>query len=1041
MTDIYLITWEPEYAKVFWVNGETGLSAENLNNLDEGIFNIDQKLKDYFIKIETNFEIIDNTIEENIELAHRIYDDLYDIVTIDEERSLIEATAVVNKYEDIIGKEYSGYNYTGFAATIGNPWKFDLIRFAVKAVDETLPITDFHFILRRMPKNYADVTQNGNYYSPTPWEWEIIYEGVLNLAASITRTDKYTVVEYYFDKVIENPEEDYLYLEIIANNPIGFKLIQNTFPEIPFNSWFTYALNGNSVCNQWGYSAVPVNLNIKQVYSIPIEVYWISDSTKVEAIGTEVGDKFYTYVDKCLQNDGTRDQLAACQYIINEFFNTTLKYIYRGGSQNLIDSDIVTEGEEITDGFIGHTGALFGVGRFVKQIDGVRFALTSAEDAKNVTLYLYLYQTDQPPFYVAGGGSLPFESLKPDLIYYQAVVIPQLYKDTVTPVDVIFGDTITVDDEKFTMLGYNISVPNRYQYSLPPESDSEVCSRNEGKLSNFYNPMIYYETKETTFINDYEQWTIGPQSTNSLAYCLVQVQTQYILGQKIYDKLEEIVNGRLEEINEQLEVLTAPKIEVKLADVYDTVVGDTFQLFFDGVIRSIDRSQFKIAVKCSVGHTYKDYWEFTPTVGAPNNNSIKQYPLTLEVYDMAGNLYSSDSTTIRVNNVPSYEDPTTIELITLGGSLTEDGKWLAEGIRRLDSDEVSGYGNGPASSNIHNLTIKTIGSKTSTFNTKEVSYEAQFNYGAEDYISNLDNFNHITVKATKDDGHNLENRLLDKFNDVFGQSWVLTKILSSTEVLFTYEGVLPKKEMNLEILTFSHAITTRLITFDKVELYTMENPLWNSEKNEVDFTAYITKYNVVKPDIITLFLGWNNYNIVNGDDIVDQKVEAIKSLLTKIREAFPISWICVMGLTLPSIKDAHQYPSNIQDNRKGIDFVFEFNEKLEKMINTTEGFKDFISFIDTKAEVDPRTSFVLKDKPLNTRTSTIEQIDEDYIQLSDTGKMQVADAFYRSIVTLFTLDAYYRSIKDGELRFSNEKVYSANQADDTNVIIIDGDVK
>ena len=141
------------------------------------------------------------------------------------------------------------------------------------------------------------------------------------------------------------------------------------------------------------------------------------------------------------------------------------------------------------------------------------------------------------------------------------------------------------------------------------------------------------------------------------------------------------------------------------------------------------------------------------------------------------------------------------------------------------------------------------------------------------------------------------------------------------------------------------------------------------------------------------------------------------------------------------MKDAHQYPSNIQDNRKGIDFVFEFNEKLEEMINTTEGFKDFISFVDTKAEVDPRTSFVLKDKPLNTRTSTIEQIDEDYIQLSDTGKMQVADAFYRGMTPLLMLDAYYRTIKDGELRFSNEKVYSANQANDTNVIIIDGDVK
>ena len=95
--------------------------------------------------------------------------------------------------------------------------------------------------------------------------------------------------------------------------------------------------------------------------------------------------------------------------------------------------------------------------------------------------------------------------------------------------------------------------------------------------------------------------------------------------------------------------------------------------------------------------------------------------------------------------------------------------------------------------------------------------------------------------------------------------------------------------MNLEILTFSHTITTRQITFDKVEVYTTENPLWNSEKNEIDFTAYIAKYDVVKPDMITLFLGWNNYNIVNGDEIVDQKVEAIKGLLTKIREAFPIS--------------------------------------------------------------------------------------------------------------------------------------------------------
>ena len=55
------------------------------------------------------------------------------------------------------------------------------------------------------------------------------------------------------------------------------------------------------------------------------------------------------------------------------------------------------------------------------------------------------------------------------------------------------------------------------------------------------------------------------------------------------------------------------KVNVFMPKSYDLVVGDTFQLFYTGIIESPNPYSYAIVATCDKGKNFPRYFEFTPT--------------------------------------------------------------------------------------------------------------------------------------------------------------------------------------------------------------------------------------------------------------------------------------------------------------------------------------------------------------------------------------------------------------------------------------------
>ena len=64
------------------------------------------------------------------------------------------------------------------------------------------------------------------------------------------------------------------------------------------------------------------------------------------------------------------------------------------------------------------------------------------------------------------------------------------------------------------------------------------------------------------------------------------------------------------------------KINVVLPEKFDLVVGDTFQLFFRGIIEAVNPYVYDILAVCEKGHNYPRYFEFTPEKEGTHISSI-----------------------------------------------------------------------------------------------------------------------------------------------------------------------------------------------------------------------------------------------------------------------------------------------------------------------------------------------------------------------------------------------------------------------------------
>lgn len=920
----------------------------------------------FFKKIDDNFE--------------RIYDDLYDTKTNDE-WDLVYQTCNITKPS--YTNEYSTSTFSGWYGCIGKPQGFNKVRFPVKPRTD-YPITSITVKVLEMP-SLSDITLGTggtNPYTPKPSGWTVLAGKTISFDEdNALTTGTYNLIECEFDDVILNNDGKYLFLAILCNNLATMGFFKSTYSDIEFNPWIFYSTNGSaSTCTGLGVGTY--DSTSKEVYTLACEFYYKSSSTTYIEVGTTKKDKFFNLVNECLNNSDS----------FGEIFQEAYKNNYVCGSTNLT-TNATTTTSSATSTF---TGVVFPIGVVPADLESTGVLLKIAARSYNssttpITMVnAYLYSVEDVPLTDNYNGKA-FSTLSPKLLR-SGVSTCDIAVGTADTVLITWNEgAFTNDDKKFLMLGYECNSYNNRTFA--GKSGAAVCKAIDG---NSYGQL---ETWYSTSQSGGQAWRPRWPDTNANTWSMVTSTKYYDLGEKFYTLLDEALDNKLGDVS--LDVNIAPTSEVRLAKTYDLVVGDKFQLYYEGVIKGFDVLNEGIRVKCSVGKQYPRYWEFTPT----DDNAGKTYTLTLTTRQLDGSVISEGSTTIRVHaKLTNDTTPSNLTALIFGDSLTSSAAWAAEGFRRIYGADTSVT---PTSLGVTN-TITTYGSKNNTHNSFKIYHEG---YGGWTWNSFLtaergsdSTTNGIVVTLSAAHGYDLDTVQKSIWTDNNGKLWELEDFPSETQIKFNRGDGNNATQANTSTPTSMTCDAPSLSITPTSVVWESTNPFYDEATESLDFNAHATKYGAGDADIVACLLTWNGANSMSAsfsnDSIISNHMNKASQLLKAIHEDFPNAKIICMGIQLSSITGGSGYnygaTGGYSDTWASAFYAFDYNKALESLILDDPELCEYCYYVDTKGQFDTRYCMPYSNVAVNTRVSgETEMRGTNGVHPNTSGYYQIGDAFYR----------------------------------------------
>lgn len=936
--------------------GYTTLKAEHLNHIEDGIATV--------------------------------YDDLYD-TKVNNEWELKDATTS-NLLRPGYTNEYSTSTFSGWCGCIGKPTGFNKIRFPVKPrTDYT--ITSITVQILEIPA-LSDVTlgsSNSSPYTPTPSNWTVVASKVVNFDEdNALVVGGYNYVECEFDEVINNTEGKYYYLSICCNNRVTMGFFKTTYSDIEFNPWIWYATDGKSYTHT-GLGVGTYDSTSTEVYTLACEFYYKSSSTSYITIGTEKKDKFFNLVNECINNSDS----------FGEIFQEAYKYNYLCGSINL-SSSTATSYQNTTSTF---TGVVFPIGVIPEDMESagalIQVKTRSYNDSTTPIskVNVFLYSVDDVPLTETYQGQ-QFSVLNPTLLR-SGVATCNL---AVGEEGVVFAQwaegTFTNTEKKFLMLGYECDT---YNYRCcTGKTGASVCGGIDG---NAYGSL---ETWYSTSTTGGQAWRPRWQDTSANAWSLVTAQKYYDLGEKFYTLLDEALEEALAETS--VDVNIAPTSEVRLAKEYDLVVGDKFQLFYEGVIKGFDVLNEGILVNCSVGKQYPRYWEFEPT----DDNAGKSYTLTIKTRQLDGSVISTGSTTIKVHaKLTNDTTPSNLTALIFGDSLTSSAAWAAEGFRRIYGTDTSVS---PTSLGVTNA-ITTYGSKNNTHNSFKIYHEG---YGGWTWNSFLtaergsdSTTNGIVVTLESAHGYDLDTVQKSVWTDDNGLLWELEDFPSETQIKFNRgDGNDAAQSATTSPTTMTCSSLSLTITPTSV-VWETTNPFYDEATQSLDFNAHAEKYGAGDADIVACLLTWNGGGGTanfNQEAKINVHMDKASQLLKAIHEDLPNAKIICMGIQLSSITGGagYNYGANggYADTWSTAFYAFDYDKALEELITGDPELAEYCYYVDTKGQFDTRYCMPYSNVAVNTRVAGVTEMrGTNGVHPSTAGYYQIGDAFYRALTRVIPL--------------------------------------
>ncbi len=407
---------------------------------------------------------------------------------------------------------------------------------------------------------------------------------------------------------------------------------------------------------------------------------------------------------------------------------------------------------------------------------------------------------------------------------------------------------------------------------------------------------------------------------------------------------------------------------IYLPETYDLVVGDTFELFYRGILLVMNPSHYNVRVTCARGSAYIRKFVFTPT-----ESDIGEYPLTVDLIDDLGNIIESGKTTLVVRAVAQTPADDTY-VLCVGDSLTAGGDWPSEAYRRFTATDGTPTG--------HGLT------KLHFLGSKEGKHGAYFEgYGGWVFGSYNSDYSQGSYFKYIITDHNKTDYDRHSVYTDGSSKWKLEEIEDGRiKLLRTYWGD-PLNESGGTLTHVSGGVNHEDIVYTEVK-NAANNPFWNDVENRVDFAGYVKKLGAPRVDICFVLLGWNSSNSTE-----EAYKPQVRTFLDNLRRDYPKCKIVLMGLQMTSYDGLGlNYGTSWNYIEKN-----EYTKRLGQWYVDLCGEYDNMSYIDIAGQFDSEYNYATLERPANVRTEKTEVIQSNGVHPNLDGYMQIGDAVYRKL--------------------------------------------
>lgn len=414
---------------------------------------------------------------------------------------------------------------------------------------------------------------------------------------------------------------------------------------------------------------------------------------------------------------------------------------------------------------------------------------------------------------------------------------------------------------------------------------------------------------------------------------------------------------------------TSASVEyIKAPNFYNLVVGDTFQLFWKGIINAVKPEHYEIIGRCEIGKSFSEFFEVTPTTAGT-------YTLTVEVYGEDHSFLESKNIYL-IANAKATSPSTQKNVLCVGDSLTASGEWVKELHRRLTASNGSPTGDGLSN-------INFIGTRI----VSGVHFEGYggwtFNSYNTENVSNTSKEITATHDKQQDDQHSI-------YSASNGSTWKLETIEENKIKILLVNGNASTFPVSGTLTWVSGGINHSDIVYTYSE-NTAANPFWNTTTNSVDFANYATNQGVSQIDYVYVLLGWNSTHLTESA----YKTQA-QTFIDNVHTSFPDAEVVLMGLEIPSASGlAVNYGAsgNMSLYYAMQQYVFNLDALYDEMVDENTN----VGCINISGQFDTVHNMLTGTRQVNTRNSTTETYQTNGVHPAMSGYLQIADAVYRDI--------------------------------------------